>query len=96
MNDYERLELIQGITQLEGEIAAIQFPAHGSLYLRESLDEGEPHIMLSPDIDPSGEYCMGPSCEQEWYTPTEETEKSLVPQLNRGPCKLLERPEFPS
>lgn len=85
MNDFQRFKLVQGITKLEGEIAAVCFPANGSLYFRKSLTQDEPCIMLSHDVDPSEEYCIGPSCERNWYTLAPEVEKSLIPQLNRGP-----------
>jgi hypothetical protein len=64
MNDSDRFELVQRITELEGELASIRFPASGSLYLCESLAESERHIKLSGDVNSSTQFCIGPSCER--------------------------------
>ncbi|SMR44111.1 unnamed protein product [Zymoseptoria tritici ST99CH_3D1] len=37
MRNYDNLMLIKTLGALESELAAIRFPAHGSLYLRQSL-----------------------------------------------------------
>lgn len=94
MNDVQRFELVQRLTQLEGEIGSIRFPANGSLYFRGSLAESETKITLSRDVDPSEEYCLGPSCERQWDTQTEVADRSSATPLNRGPCKSFNRAEF--
>jgi hypothetical protein len=62
----DRFELVQRITELEGELASIRFPASGSLYLRDSLAKDETQFNLSHDADPSQKFCIGPSCERQW------------------------------
>ncbi|KAH3943357.1 hypothetical protein HBH53_176480 [Parastagonospora nodorum] len=86
MSDSDRFELVQHITELEGELASICFPASGSLYLRESLAKDEAQFELSRDADPSQKFCIGPSCERQWNSQSEE-DTTIVPSTNfdRGP-----------
>jgi hypothetical protein len=86
MSDYDRFELVQRITELEGELASICFPASGNLYLCESLVEGETHFKLSRDVDPSGQFCIGPSCERQWINQAQEGPKISVTKSKQGPC----------
>lgn len=88
MNDSDRFELVQRITELEGELASIRFPASGSLYLRESLSKDESQVKLSHDADPSQEFCIGPSCERQWISQSDEGTTFASPEYNRGPCEL--------
>jgi hypothetical protein len=64
MSDIDRFELVQRITELEGELASIRFPASGGLYLRKSLAKDETQFELGHDADPSQKFCIGPSCER--------------------------------
>ncbi|KAH7389999.1 kinase-like domain-containing protein [Pyrenochaeta sp. MPI-SDFR-AT-0127] len=89
MNDYDRFVLVQQVTGLEGELAAIRFPASGNLYLRDSLTDGETRLTLSPDADPSGQFCIGPSCERGWANKEIGATTSLTPSLDRGPWSNL-------
>jgi hypothetical protein len=88
MSDSDRFELVQRITELEGKLASIRFPASGSLYLRESLTKDEMQFKLSYDADPSQKFCIGPSCERQWISQSEEGTTFLPPKFDRGPCKL--------
>lgn len=65
MSDSDRFEFVQRITELEGELSSIRFPASGSMYLRESLAVNETHVELSHDADPLQKFCIGPSCERQ-------------------------------
>ena len=88
MSDFDRFQLVQRITELEGELASISLPANGSLYLRESLTKDETHFKLSRDADPSQEFCIGPSCERPWTSQSEEGAPIVSSEFDRGPCEL--------
>ena len=82
MPDYDHLMLIKNLCALESAIAAIKFPAIGSLYLRQSLQDGGAEIVpLDPSADPEGQICIGPSCERTWHEAADYG-------ASRGPCKL--------
>ncbi|PPJ50234.1 hypothetical protein CBER1_07207 [Cercospora berteroae] len=66
MPDYDHFVLIKNLCALESQLAAIEFPAHGSLYLRESLKSNDGPVPLEPSSDPDGRFCIGPSCERAW------------------------------
>jgi hypothetical protein len=80
MSDSDRFGLVQRITELEGELASIRFPASGSLY--------ETQFKLSHDADPSQKFCIGPSCERQWISQSEEGTTFVPPEFDRGPCEL--------
>jgi len=84
-NDWERYKFFGQLTKSENQMAEIRFPASGSLYLSESMTESDKQVALGEEIDPEGEFCIGPSCERGWHT----TEGSAIssPQFDRGPCK---------
>ncbi|KAL2354250.1 hypothetical protein BJ546DRAFT_978746 [Cryomyces antarcticus] len=66
INVPNRFELIQKLTVLESQLASLTLPAYGSLYLRQSISEETQRIDLSSNLDPSGLYCVGPSCDRLW------------------------------
>ncbi|CAN9388831.1 unnamed protein product [Alternaria alternata] len=71
MNELDQIHLAAKFTEFEGQMAEIHFPANGSLYLTKSMTGKDKHIVLDQDIGPSGEFCIGPSCERRWYTPND-------------------------
>lgn len=83
MPDYDHLMLIKSLCALESELAAIKFPANGSLYLRQSL-QGRDNVAvpLDPSADPEGQFCVGPTCDRTWYEGGDR-------QPDRGPCKSI-------
>ncbi|KAF1912281.1 kinase-like domain-containing protein [Ampelomyces quisqualis] len=83
----EQFNLVEQLTQFEAELASIPFPANGSLYLRESMTDGEPWVALDRTVDPSGQFCIGPSCERAWSAQG----NMMVPpsQINNGPWPNL-------
>jgi hypothetical protein len=87
ISEMDKLGVVKQLAKIEGEMTGIRFPASGSLYLRESMSEedGDAYITLDHDADPSGRFCIGPSCERGWYSLDKEA-VSLHPQTNRGPC----------
>ncbi|KAF1828538.1 hypothetical protein BDW02DRAFT_574796 [Decorospora gaudefroyi] len=87
MNREEQSLLVQHLTQLEAELVSIQFPANGSLYLRESMTDGESWVALDPNVDPSGQFCIGPSCEREWSAQGKMMAQPY--KVNKGPWPNL-------
>jgi hypothetical protein len=87
ISEMDQLGIVQQLTKLEGEMAAICLPASGSLYLRESMskDDGDAYIALDHDADPYQQFCIGPSCERGWYSQDNEA-TCLHSHFNRGPC----------
>lgn len=80
MKDQSHFLLIKNLCALEAELASVRFPAHGSLYLRESMSERDAHIPLDSEIDPDGQFCVGPSCERSWQLPD-------IQGVETGPCE---------
>jgi hypothetical protein len=84
MSDYDQFRLVKHLTKLEGELAAIRFPASGSLYLCESMSDDDMYVALGSDMDPSGRFCIGPSCERGWDAQGKAAPSS---PFNQGPCE---------
>lgn len=84
MNDWQQLRVVTQFTELEGQMAKIRLPANGSLYLTESMGKSDTYVALDREMDPSGNYCIGPSCERRWHAPDHTA--TLCPQLHQGPC----------
>jgi hypothetical protein len=80
----DQFSLVEQLTQFEAELASLRFPANGSLYLCESMTDNESWIALDEDVDPSGQFCIGPSCERAWSV------RGRI-HVNNGPCKLITR-----
>jgi len=85
LNDLDRLRLLRQLAIFESEMTKIRLPASGSLYLSKYMAENDAHVSLDQEMDPSGEFCIGPSCERGWHVPDESA--SLSPHFNRGPCE---------
>ncbi|RAL17480.1 uncharacterized protein BO97DRAFT_447899 [Aspergillus homomorphus CBS 101889] len=75
----ERYKLIDRILQMEKELESCRFPAYGSLFLRDSLLSGYRHYSLFSDLDPTGMFCIGPSCNRAYSTSAE------IPSSDIGP-----------
>lgn len=81
MDEEGHVQLVKNLCRLDGELAAITFPAYGSLYLREFMDD-DMYEPLAPELDPFGRFCIGPSCRRD------ETESvQAQARFNQGPCK---------
>ncbi|KAH7381591.1 kinase-like domain-containing protein [Pyrenochaeta sp. MPI-SDFR-AT-0127] len=85
MSDLDQLCVVKQLTKLEGEITKIRFPASGSLYLRKSMAEDDTYVPLNQEVDPSGQFCIGPSCERGWSA----VAKTASSRYNRGPWPTL-------
>ncbi|KAL5371877.1 hypothetical protein DPSP01_013931 [Paraphaeosphaeria sporulosa] len=87
MEDLSHFEFIKNLCKVEADLAAIVFPANGSLYLRESMGAGDKYKPLAPEMDPSGHFCIGPSCERSWFGKGEA--ESVQARFDRGPWPTL-------
>ncbi|RHZ50892.1 hypothetical protein CDV55_101187 [Aspergillus turcosus] len=68
MKTLERYKVIDQIVEMEKELASLQFPAYGSLFLRESVPSEYRHYALPPALDSAKLFCVGPSCDRSmWY-----------------------------
>jgi hypothetical protein len=85
MEDLSHFDFIKNLCKVEAELAAITFPANGSLYLRESMEAGDKYTPLASQMDPSGRFCIGPSCERSWFGKDEA--ESVQARFDRGPCE---------
>ncbi|KAH9871625.1 hypothetical protein J1614_005880 [Plenodomus biglobosus] len=87
MIDLSHLEFIKNLCKVEADLAAIEIPASGSLYLRESMGPGDKCIPLSLEMDPLAKFCIGPSCERSWFGKDEV--ESAQGRFDRGPWPTL-------
>ena len=85
ISEANRLKLIKSLTQLEHQLAAIRFPAYGSLYFRKSISKESERTLLDSTADPTGSYCVGPSCGPSWTNGTSSAD--ISPDLDAGPCE---------
>ena len=76
MTEFDQLQLIPNLTQIEAQLSAIRFPAYGGLYLRKDIEQ--PNKPLDDEFDPS--FSIGPSCARD-YSP----DTSL--DFDKGPCE---------
>ncbi|PVH93339.1 hypothetical protein DM02DRAFT_721750 [Periconia macrospinosa] len=81
MSDLEQFRFVKEVGKVEGKTAGIRFPATGSLYLRKST-VGDSWVPLDPKFDPSGQFCIGPSCDRGWY---KNGDQLVVPEHRPGP-----------
>ncbi|KAL8754810.1 MAG: hypothetical protein Q9199_004081 [Rusavskia elegans] len=79
----DRIKLIKSLTQLEHQLAAIQFPAYGNLYFRQSIPEPSKRVLLDSFLDPTAQFCVGPSCDPAWTNGT--TAADIDSTLDMGP-----------
>ncbi|RYO13723.1 hypothetical protein AA0121_g8373 [Alternaria tenuissima] len=84
MDELDRIQVVRQLAEFEDEMTDIRFPASGSLYLRHSMAADDACIAMDLDMDPSGEFCIGPSCNRGWYTAAETATSS-----QQGPWQNL-------
>lgn len=90
MKDIEKLELIKGLTKLGAQLSAIRFPAYGGLYLEADASTTIPESLCRPldrSIDPSGLFCIGPSCDRSFYDDS-GVKHGQSKDFDQGPCKF--------
>ncbi|EFQ97873.1 phosphotransferase enzyme family protein [Nannizzia gypsea CBS 118893] len=81
LSEARRLDVIKGLVLIEKQLLSLQFPAYGNLYFRRSIPN-LPHVPLDKDIDPSGQYCIGPAASLEWADGNETLEYNSGPWMN--------------
>jgi len=87
MDGGAKLAFIKQLTILESQLASIQFPAYGGLYLSESSNNPEDErSMLPSDVDSTGSYFIGPSNDRSWMI--DHAAGTIAHDLNTGPCKV--------
>lgn len=86
MNTLERYKIIDQVVQIEKELANITFPAYGNLFLRDSLPAAIRQYALSPELDPEGLFCIGPSCKRTWWH-INLVDASKSASMDLGPCE---------
>lgn len=82
MTKSDRHSVIDRIIEMEKELECLEFPAYGSLFLRDSMPGRLKSYPLSPNLDPDGLFCVGPACTRSWCG--EESSKAKV---DTGPCR---------
>ncbi|ORY17472.1 hypothetical protein BCR34DRAFT_610932 [Clohesyomyces aquaticus] len=87
VSEFDIFSLVGHLTKLEGKMARIRFPANESLYLCETMADDDTFVALYRDVDPLGEFCIGPSCERGWYP--DGMTAPLPAHINRGPWQDL-------
>lgn len=86
MDTLERYKIIDRVVQMERELANISFPASGNLFLRDSLPAIYQQHPLSPELDPEGLFCIGPSCKPTWWHDF-AVDMSQPSSIDVGPCE---------
>jgi hypothetical protein len=81
MHESSRLALIKRLTELESQLATLDFPASGHLYLSQSIADGTGRTLLDSTTEPSDSYCIGRSCDRSWLIEGDKVE------VHQGPCK---------
>lgn len=82
MDTVQKIRCIERLTRYEKELAALKFPAFGSLYSSGSFTRGEEVIHIGSS------FCIGPDCGTDYWpcVPREQRYYETRPP-NRGPCK---------
>lgn len=82
MSGKQQLDFIVGILEIVEKMAAMEFPAYGSLYFANAPIESALEL---PEVQ---DYVIGPHCGPRYWdcNPGEERYYSLR-KPNRGPCK---------
>lgn len=91
MDDQAKLAFIKQLTILESQLASIQFPAYGSLFLSKSSHIPEDkRVILPSDIDTAGSYFVGPSSDRSWMA--DNGAGSIEHDFSLGPCRYSPNP----
>lgn len=83
LDELRRFELVKTIADFDGQLASIEFPVNGSLYLRTSGPQNS--VAFHTQKAPQEDFCVGPVFNDSWMrgiNPAREKE------MEAGPCKL--------
>ncbi|KAL5348084.1 hypothetical protein ACLOAV_006564 [Pseudogymnoascus australis] len=86
MTQLSKLGLIKALTKFENQLSSVQFPAYGSLYLRDSCPDLVRYQPLDISGDSTGSYCVGPSCERAYML---GSDISLMENVDMGPWSSI-------
>lgn len=68
MSPLERYQVIDQIVDMEKELESLEFPAYGSIYLQDEVQNGLQSYPLPSVHDPAQLFCIGPSCNRgSWH-----------------------------
>lgn len=82
MDSVQKIQCIKAIGMKIQQIAALNFPAYGSLYSATVKVKSPLNIPLTPG------FCIGPSCKTRyWDCNVGEQRSYALARPNRGPCK---------
>ncbi|EEP81246.1 predicted protein [Uncinocarpus reesii 1704] len=90
MTGESKIALVNNLVRLESQLASIQFPEFGSLFLRDLDDttmKGHSLRPLPATIDPTHSYCIGPSVDRSWYINAQQDVSQ--PTFRKGPWSSL-------
>lgn len=84
MSGVQQIDCIQAISINIQQIAAVNFPAYGSLYFADAPLESISALPLTQA------YCIGPHCgTRYWDCNAEDVRYYNWTKPNRGPCEFL-------
>jgi hypothetical protein len=85
MGHHEQIKCIESIADKIADMVRLEFPAYGSLYMKNSSAmDSETHIPIDRD------FCIGPSCTPTyWDCVVEESRYYDHVAPGRGPCKSI-------
>ncbi|KAL4780668.1 phosphotransferase family protein [Aspergillus varians] len=86
MNTLQQYKVIDGLIEMEEELARLTFPAYGSLFLKDSLPTGYQSYALASEVDPAGSFCVGPSCDRSLWDESNSDEPTTA---DIGPWQSL-------
>jgi hypothetical protein len=82
MSSSEHLRIIKSISEMIGQMAALEFPAFGSIYFRDAP------INSTLKIELDDGFCIGPSCSPVlWNCRPGEADVYGNNGRDHGPCK---------
>ena len=63
LSSLQRYNIIEKVVTMEMELASLEFPAYGALYLHESAPTHSRHHALPQAPGHTESFCVGPLCE---------------------------------
>lgn len=84
MSSTEHLQIVKSISDMIGQMAALEFPALGSIYFQDApIDPGQ-------KIDLEDGFCIGPHCDPvRWNCSPGESKIYENSGQSHGPCKSI-------
>ncbi|RFU27076.1 hypothetical protein B7463_g9274, partial [Scytalidium lignicola] len=86
IKEFDRLQLIKGLTKLEHQLSSVKFPAYGSLYFLPPPGDCAKYQAIEHASDSAGLYCIRPSCDRAFMS--DSTARLTGLYINNGPSFL--------